>query len=95
LPLCPVLKGAKTNQQRSGEKGSRSLAAVLLVPRSGTSLCCSQKANASESRTLYRVLRRVVFLLFAEFIPPWVLLGCVKWHFKKPFLCFWGPILSR
>jgi len=25
LPLYPVFKGAKTNQQRSGEKGSRSL----------------------------------------------------------------------
>jgi hypothetical protein len=32
LPLCPVFKGAKTNQQQSGEKGSQSLVRLKRIP---------------------------------------------------------------
>ena len=59
--------------QRKRTKRKDSLS---LSPLKWTSLCCSQKADASESRTL-TVLRRDVFLLFDP------LLGCVKWHLKN------------
>jgi len=58
------------------ENEPKEKAAVHLVPLSGTILCCSQKTDASESRTPCGVLRRGIFQLF----PP--LLGCVKWHNK-------------
>jgi hypothetical protein len=64
LPLYPVFKGAKTNQKR--QPFTRRFAAGL--PRQ-TSLCCSQKADASESREVYAPLRGTPpsrFLLFCS-----------------------------
>jgi hypothetical protein len=64
-------------KKRTKERGSRSLAASLLVRLCRTTLCCSQKADDSESRPPYGLLRRVVLQFFA------VLLGCVKRQKQK------------
>ena len=51
-------------------------------------LRCSQKADASESRTPCGVLRRVVILLFV------VLLGCVIWQKTKNYFFYFTPLLK-
>jgi hypothetical protein len=64
-------------KKRTKERGSRSLAASLLVRLRRTALCCSQRADSSESRPPVGVLRRIVYPHFAP------LLGCVKWQKQK------------
>jgi hypothetical protein len=69
LPLCPVVKGAK---KRTKEK-----AANHLFRFQRNSLCCSQRADASESRFIYTPLRGAPPNRFPAFA---ALLGSVKWQ---------------